>query len=149
MSEFILQTAAGGRPVSADALVDVRYRSGSTRSKTPAGICDWEIEGDPEDILAWRYSELEAPGPHDPLLETQPKPYDVTQGQVEGSHYKELGEHQPIEVLKKWLTPEEFRGWVKGEAIVYLARERQKGGDKDLKKADHILRYGMKLMGIE
>ena len=57
--------------------------------------------------------------------------------QVGGKHYIELGVYQPWDVLKAWLTPEEYRGWMKGNAIVYLARERQKGGDLDLNKAGH------------
>lgn len=59
--------------------------------------------------------------------------------QVGGDHYKTLGDYQPWDVLKHWLTPEEYRGWMKGNAIVYLARERQKGGDIDVAKASHHL----------
>ena len=59
--------------------------------------------------------------------------------QVGGDHYKSLGQFQPWDVLRHWLTPEEYRGWMKGNAIVYLARERQKGGDQDISKAAHHL----------
>ena len=59
--------------------------------------------------------------------------------QVGGDHYHRLGEFQPWDVLRHWLTPEEYRGWMKGNAIVYLARERQKGGDQDIEKAAHHL----------
>ena len=59
--------------------------------------------------------------------------------QVGGDHYKRHGDHQPWNVLRTWLTPEEYRGWIKGNAIVYLARERQKGGDLDIGKAEHFL----------
>jgi hypothetical protein len=59
--------------------------------------------------------------------------------QVGGDHYKSLGAFQPWDVLQAWLTPEEYRGWMKGNAIVYLARERQKGGDLDIEKACHHL----------
>ena len=59
--------------------------------------------------------------------------------QVGGDHYKKLGEHQPWDVLQTWLTPEEYRGWQKGTAIVYLAREKSKGGDQDIQKALHHL----------
>jgi hypothetical protein len=60
--------------------------------------------------------------------------------QVGGDHYKKLGAYQPVEVLKRWLTPEEFRGYMKGTAIVYLARERDKGGDEDITKSGHTVR---------
>lgn len=59
--------------------------------------------------------------------------------QVGGDHYKKLGAYQPWEVLRRWLTPEEFRGYMKGQAIAYLARERDKGGDDDIAKAEHYL----------
>lgn len=59
--------------------------------------------------------------------------------QVGGDHYKKLGDYQPWEVLRHWLTPEEFRGYMKGTAIAYLARERDKGGMQDIAKAAHTL----------
>ena len=59
--------------------------------------------------------------------------------QYGGDHYKKLGAYQPWEVLKAWLTPEEFRGYMKGTAIAYLAREQSKGGDLDIAKAMHTL----------
>lgn len=59
--------------------------------------------------------------------------------QVDGDHYRKLGAYQPWEVLKRWLTPEEFRGYMKGTAIAYLARERDKGADRDVRKATHTL----------
>lgn len=59
--------------------------------------------------------------------------------QVGGDHYKTMGDFQPWDVLKHWLTPEEYRGYQKGVAIAYLARERQKGGDQDIQKAAHHL----------
>ena len=64
----------------------------------------------------------------------------VLDSQVGGDHYKKHEEYQPWEVLRHWLTAEEFRGFMKGSAIVYLARERDKGGDTDIEKADHYLR---------
>lgn len=59
--------------------------------------------------------------------------------QVGGDHYRTMGDFQPWDVLKHWLTPEEYRGYQKGVAIAYLARERQKGGDQDVAKAAHHL----------
>jgi len=69
-------------------------------------------------------------------------PFDedsVLTAQVGGDHYRALGEYQPWLVLKHWLTPEEFRGFMKGTAIVYLAREQNKNGDEDIEKALHTL----------
>lgn len=61
------------------------------------------------------------------------------QGQVGGSHYSKLGHYQPWEVLHKWLTPEELKGAMKATAVIYLAREADKGGREDIKKAVHTL----------
>jgi len=43
--------------------------------------------------------------------------------------------YETIKVLEAWLTPEEYVGFLKGNALKYLSRHRQKGGLKDLKKA--------------
>jgi hypothetical protein len=60
---------------------------------------------------------------------------------VRQEHYRKLAEAgaEPFEVLRAWLTPEEYRGYMKGSAIVYLARERLKNGDDDIGKAVHHL----------
>lgn len=55
-----------------------------------------------------------------------------------GDHYKRLGV-QPWEAMAAWLTPEAFRGFLRGNAIKYLARCEYKGGIEDLKKARHYL----------
>ena len=58
--------------------------------------------------------------------------------QVGGDHYRQM-EVQPWDALKAWLTPEEYRGYQKGTVISYVARERSKGGNTDLRKAAHHL----------
>lgn len=55
--------------------------------------------------------------------------------QVGGNHYKSLTV-QPWDAMESWLTPEEFRGFLKGNAIKYLARK--KNAD-DVLKAQHYL----------
>ncbi len=62
-----------------------------------------------------------------------------------GDHYKKLGNYQPWEVLSKWMTPEELKGFVKGTVIAYLAREEDKGGRLDIKKAMHTLQIYLEL----
>lgn len=66
--------------------------------------------------------------------------------QVGGNHYKDMGDFQPWDVLKHWLTPEEYRGYQKGVAIAYLARERSKGGAQDIAKAAHHLQKLIEVM---
>ena len=43
--------------------------------------------------------------------------------------------YEVIKVLQAWLTPEEYVGFLKGNALKYNARHRQKGGREDLRKA--------------
>jgi len=53
-------------------------------------------------------------------------------------HYKNMGV-QPWKAMECWMTPEEFRGFLKGNAIKYLARSNAKGGAEDVKKAGHYI----------
>lgn len=48
--------------------------------------------------------------------------------------------YETIKVLKAWLTPEEYRGFLKGNAIKYLSREGKKGdATEDRRKAQWYL----------
>lgn len=58
--------------------------------------------------------------------------------QVGGNHYEEMGV-QPWDAMKAWMTADEYRGFLKGNAIKYLARSNVKGGVEDVKKAAHYL----------
>lgn len=49
-------------------------------------------------------------------------------------HYT-AGSIECIDAIKAALTPEEFRGFCKGNAMKYIWRERMKGGDESLGKA--------------
>lgn len=66
------------------------------------------------------------------------EPTSALDRQEGGSHYQTM-QVQPWQAMEAWLTPEEYRGYHKGVALAYLARERQKGGDEDIKKAVHHL----------
>ena len=41
--------------------------------------------------------------------------------QIGGTHYKEMGA-EPWGVLKQWLTPAQFKGFLLGTTVKYLAR---------------------------
>lgn len=59
--------------------------------------------------------------------------------QVGGDHYKRQA-IQPWDAMAAWMTPEQFRGFLRGNAIKYLARAGHKGDAlEDLKKARHYL----------
>jgi hypothetical protein len=58
--------------------------------------------------------------------------------QVGGSHYKDM-RVQPWEAMQAWMTPEQFAGFLRGNAIKYLARCDVKGGLQDIKKSQHYI----------
>lgn len=55
--------------------------------------------------------------------------------QVGGDHYKNLAV-EPWRAMQAWMTPEEFRGFLKGNVIKYLARTK---GPNDIQKAHHYM----------
>ena len=65
-------------------------------------------------------------------------PIRVDHRQVGGEHYHTKS-IQPWDAMAAWFTRDEYRGFLKGNAIKYLAREREKGRTEDLKKARHYL----------
>lgn len=57
------------------------------------------------------------------------------------NHYKLSDGSDSMDALAKILGPKEFKGFLRGNAIKYLIRYKQKGGIEDLKKAmDYINR---------
>lgn len=58
--------------------------------------------------------------------------------QVGGDHYKSKA-IRPWDAMRAWMTPEEFRGYLRGNVIKYTARCNDKGGVQDLEKARHYL----------
>ena len=64
--------------------------------------------------------------------------------QVGGSHYRDM-QMQPWDVMQAVLTPEEFRGFLKGNVIKYAMRQGTKEGTDDAGKAQH---YAQKLAEV-
>jgi len=58
--------------------------------------------------------------------------------QVGGDHYKNKA-IQPWHAMECWMSREQFAGFLRGNAIKYLARCEYKGGLEDLRKARHYL----------
>lgn len=63
---------------------------------------------------------------------------NADQQQVGGNHYKDLSV-QPWIAMESWMTTEQFAGFLRGNAIKYLARCDSKGGLEDVKKAQHYI----------
>ena len=59
------------------------------------------------------------------------------------NHYTS-GKIEVIDFIKDQLTEEEFRGYIKGNLLKYISRERHKNGDEDLKKAQFYLNFLIK-----
>jgi len=58
--------------------------------------------------------------------------------QIGGSHYTSKTV-QPWDAMQAWMSHDEFKGFLRGNAIKYLARCNDKGGIEDLRKARHYL----------
>lgn len=73
------------------------------------------------------------------------EPKDVQTTDTPANSYQVAGDHyvsktiQPWDAMQAWMTPEQFAGFLRGNAIKYLARCDDKGGVDDLKKARHYL----------
>ncbi len=73
---------------------------------------------------------------------TGKKPQAANQRQVGGQHYVGLSV-EPWAAMEAWMTNEEFVGFLKGNIIKYLAREKNAN---DLDKAGH---YMQKLLEVK
>lgn len=60
------------------------------------------------------------------------------------AHYQSASGIECIDAIRAALTTEEFRGYCKGNAIKYVWRERMKGGDESLGKAEWYLREAVR-----
>jgi len=58
--------------------------------------------------------------------------------QLGGSHYTDKA-IQPWEAMEAWMTEEQFKGFLLGNVIKYIARFQDKGGVLDLQKCKHYL----------
>ncbi len=53
-----------------------------------------------------------------------------------------LGESiETLDYIYDKLTPEEFRGYIKGNVLKYISRENRKNGDEDMHKVVFYLNY--------
>jgi hypothetical protein len=57
-------------------------------------------------------------------------------------HYRQ-GEIECIDAIRAALTDEEWRGFCKGNVLKYTWREKHKGGDGSMLKAQDYLRWAL------
>jgi hypothetical protein len=65
-------------------------------------------------------------------------PFGASSKQIGGTHYTSKT-IQPWDAMAVWMSKEEFVGFLRGNAIKYLARCNDKGGVEDVKKAQHYI----------
>lgn len=68
---------------------------------------------------------------------------DPNKNQVGGEHYKSMAV-QPWDAMAAWLTPEEFRGYLRGNIVKYAARI----GRKDSDDVGKLIHYAQKLQSL-
>lgn len=111
-----------------DALVEVEYRDSAVRESKLATDVDWRAQGA---TAVTRY-RIRMPGALSRADERQEA----------GDHYRTMAV-QPWAAMQAWMTPEQFRGFLLGSAVAYLARFNAdapgKGGKQDVAKARHYL----------
>lgn len=94
-----------------------------------------------DNIEIWKPIKVQAPLEYrgfqlKPEPKQEPKPDMVNSP----AHYNKGG-IEVLDFIKSILTPEEFRGYIKGNVIKYMSREADKGGDQDLEKSEFYLKY--------
>ena len=62
---------------------------------------------------------------------------DTDRYQIGGQHYQKS--IQPWEAMEAWMTEEQFKGYLIGNVVKYIARFQDKGGTQDLEKCKHYL----------
>ena len=58
--------------------------------------------------------------------------------QLGGTHYTDK-DIQPWDAMQSWMTEDQYRGYLIGNVIKYIARFQDKGGVLDLQKCKHYL----------
>lgn len=64
----------------------------------------------------------------------------MTDAVLQPKHYMQ-GSHECIDEIRAMLSPEEFKGFLKGNVIKYRYRANLKNGEEDLAKADNYAYY--------
>lgn len=110
----------GPHPVPPDTLVWIDNGTGVFRGPAPASTFEW-VDGEPERVHSYRR---------------------VVDPDAPTDHYRQ-GDIECIDAIRAALTDEEWRGYCKGNVLKYTWREKHKGGDGSLLKAQDYLRWAL------
>jgi len=72
----------------------------------------------------------------------------ASETQIGGDHYRSKAV-QPWTAMEAWMSREEFEGFLRGNIIKYIARYKDKDGERDLFKAKHYLERLIELYAQE
>ena len=128
MTDWI-EWKGGECPVPPGTVVEVRFRNGNSDPDSNAEWWTWDWDCDREstrDIVAYR------------VVGEPPKPEETPPN----AHYRQ-GEIECIDAIRAALTDEEWRGFCKGNVLKYVWREKHKGGNDTLVKAEDYLRWAI------
>jgi len=117
-------------PYAPEKLRDARAPEWLYNPWTGTRRAQGDIETDPHGFAIW----LDSWGP----LHAAPAPR-AADGVIDKAVQYNAGGIECIDAIQAALTPEEFRGFLKGNVIKYTWRERHKGGEESLRKAQWYL----------
>ncbi len=72
------------------------------------------------------------------MTDDSPVSMPIRKQQIGGTHYNSMS-IQPWDAMEEWMSVDEFRGFLLGNVIKYVARHAKKNGKEDLLKAKHYL----------
>lgn len=107
-----------------------------------------EEQGGAEAVLDFSAKPGDPSQPADREIDEQKMPSKLKKNSLYGKQATESrrydhGSIECIDAIRAALTPEEFRGFCKGNIMKYVWRERHKGGDADLDKARDYIGYAV------
>jgi hypothetical protein len=119
----------GERPLILGTRTAVRFRDGyEDISDCPSG---------------WNWAHAPSPGRVDPRRDIIAyRIADQAKPDSPNDHYRQ-GDIECIDAIRAALTGEEWRGYCKGNVLKYTWREKHKGGDGSLLKAQDYLRWAV------
>ena len=136
MSEWI-KWEGGERPVFPDTWVEVHLENSDDRTG-PARSFSWYRSTWGNDIVRYRVLTND-----EFLSRAFGYPLDAEPEETSpNAHYRQ-GEIECIDAIRAALTDEEWRGYCKGNILKYTWREKHKGGNDTLVKAQDYLRWAI------
>ena len=133
-SEWI-EWNGGECPLPDGAAHEVQFRDGGRSEHSIPEIRFWQHDGDGCDIVAYRYQLPDYAETPEEKEEFERIEARLSADMVNHPPHYTQGGIECIEGIRAALTPEEFRGYCKGNALKYVWREMHKGGDESMRKA--------------